>query len=111
MTEETIRVWDSISIPATSASANLNRRVDWKGGRGWIIVNGFTASPGVNIETEFTIPDLTYFPDLPGVSSISADGVYPFDAPAGEIGFQISLNTGDSVSSGIIAVAIIEPQP
>jgi hypothetical protein len=97
--------WFGMNI--TSAPSGLPSQVlhfRWPGGRGLIHVVGFSQSGGVTIQPSVNISD------LPGAGfqlsnddavpiAINTDGVFPFDAPPGELELQvIGLGEGDSVA-------------
>jgi hypothetical protein len=88
-------VWGQTNNPG--GGGILERLVKWPGGRGQIIVVGFSASAGIEIALAQAMPGLgVSFSDFPNVPNISASGVYSFEAPESEIRFTVSLNSGDN---------------
>lgn len=103
MSDFAFRIWGSTNIPSVGAGASMSQTIKWPGGRGQVIVQGFAGSVGVQITPNLTIPVLGIsFSGFPGFSPISTNGIFSFEAPESDIRFDISLNTGDSVSWSVV---------
>lgn len=98
------QVFGPIHINTVGGGSSIENTIHWPGGAGWIIVAGFSASLGVAVTPSLSIP-LIGFSGFPGVSPVTVDGEYSFEAPEGDIRFVVSLNGGDSVDWSLVAVA------